>query len=86
MILLYFKPLVLFDSEDGFNWKLASKPLVSKLEINWANGEIQKVLHLERPQLLLEEGKIIALVCAADIKDNDNVIQSFNIQIPVLEN
>ncbi len=77
--------LVLFDSEDGFDWKLAKNPLVTALQINWANGHSQKVLHLERPQLYIENGKPIALLCASDVKDENNVLQSFNVQIPILE-
>ncbi len=77
--------LVLFDSEDGFDWKLADVPLVSKLKINWASGAQQKVAHLERPQLYLENGKPVALLCASDVRDEDNVLQSFNVQIPIVE-
>ncbi len=68
------RALVLFDSEDGFNWKLSKNPLLSKLEINWANGHKQKVDHLERPQLYIENGKPTALLCAADVKDDNNVL------------
>ncbi|WP_271784725.1 glycoside hydrolase family protein [Aquimarina algiphila] len=78
------RSLVLFESEDGLDWKLSDHPLVSALEINWINGYKQNVHHLERPQLFIENGKPIALLCAADIKDDENVIQSFNVQIPIL--
>ncbi len=76
--------LVLFDSKDGFDWKLSDLPLVSTLKINWANGHKQNVLHLERPQLFIENGKPVALLCAADIKDTENVLLSFNVQIPIV--
>ncbi len=76
------RALVMFDSKDGFDWKLAESPLVSVLEINWTEGK-QKVDHLERPQLYLENGKPLVLLCAADTKDKNNVLQSFNVQIPV---
>ncbi len=79
------RALVLFDSNDGFHWKLSNHPLVSKLEVNWKHRKKQEVLHLERPQLYLENGKPIALLCASDIKDEDGVLQSFNVQIPILE-
>jgi len=79
------RSLVLFDSKDGFDWQLAEQPLVSKLELNWANGNHQELAHLERPQLYIENGKPVALLCAADIKDDKNVIHSFNVQIPILE-
>ena len=75
--------LVLFESNDGFDWKLAKNALVSTLEIKWADGTIQKVDHLERPQLFLEKGKPIALLCASDIKDENGILHSFNVQIPI---
>ncbi len=78
------RALVLFESEDGFDWQLSSPPLLSTLEIKWANGETQKVLHLERPQLYIEDGKPIALVCAADTRDSNHVLKSFNVQIPIV--
>ncbi|MEO0732321.1 MAG: glycoside hydrolase family protein [Bacteroidota bacterium] len=77
------RSLVLFDSEDGFDWQLAEKPLLSRLEINWSDGTKQEVDHLERPQLYLENGKPVALLCASDIVDENGVLQSFNVQIPV---
>ena len=79
------RALVQFDSEDGFDWKLSDQPLVSTLEINWSNGNKQIVDHLERPQLYIENGKPIALLCAADTIDAKNVIHSFNVQIPILD-
>ena len=57
--------------------------MVSTLEIKWADGTIQKVDHLERPQLFLEKGKPIALLCASDIKDENGILHSFNVQIPI---
>ncbi|MEL7532021.1 MAG: glycoside hydrolase family protein [Bacteroidota bacterium] len=77
--------LVMFDSEDGFDWQLASNPLVSRLQLNWVDGTRQRLRHLERPQLYLENGKPIALLCAADTKDADSVLHSFNVQIPILD-
>ncbi|MBK1875940.1 glycoside hydrolase family 2 TIM barrel-domain containing protein [Pelagicoccus mobilis] len=78
------RALVLFDSEDGFDWDLASNPLVSTLQIEWENGEVQELEHLERPQLYMEDGKPVALFCAADTRDDNNVLHSFNVHIPVL--
>ncbi|WP_139956288.1 glycoside hydrolase family protein [Flavicella sediminum] len=75
--------LVLFESKDGFDWSLAKNALVSTLEINWEDGNTQKVAHLERPQLYIENGKPVALLCASDIKDAHGVLQSFNVQIPI---
>lgn len=79
------RALVLFESEDGIDWKLSNQPLVYGLEINWNNGQKQKVIHLERPQLYIENGLPVALLCASDILDKDGILQSFNVQIPVLD-
>jgi hypothetical protein len=75
--------LVMFESKDGFDWNLAANPLVSTLQIKWANGRVQKLKHLERPQLYMENDKPVALLCAADTTDANNVLHSFNVQIPV---
>ncbi|TWT85138.1 Glycosyl hydrolases family 43 [Planctomycetes bacterium CA13] len=75
--------LVLFDSTDGLEWSLANSPLVSTLQIKWENGQVQKLKHLERPQLFIEDGKPVVLLCAADTLDDQGVLQSFNVQIPV---
>lgn len=79
------RALVLFESNDGFDWTLSDNPLVSTLDINWANGDKQTVSHLERPQLYLENGQPVALLCASDVIDGENVIHSFNVQLPILE-
>jgi len=75
------RSLALFHSADGIEWELAANPLVSKLEIRWKDRAIQKVLHLERPQLWLKDGKPKVLFCAVDV----NREHSFNIHIPLLE-
>lgn len=77
------RALVLFESEDGYDWKLANDPLVATLKIDWADGTTQEVEHLERPQLFIEDGKPVALLCASDVKDEKGVLHSFNVQFPV---
>ncbi|MCW2120320.1 hypothetical protein [Flavobacterium sp. 7A] len=57
--------------------------MVSTLEIKWENGTVQKLEHLERPQLYIEKGKPVAILCAADIVDDKGVLQSYNVQIPI---
>ena len=76
--------LVLFESVDGYDWNLSENPLVSALEIAWENGKVQKLAHLERPQLYLKNDEPVALLCAADTIDANGVIQSFNVQIPLV--
>jgi hypothetical protein len=74
--------LALFESIDGIDWKLSKNSLVSTMKIEWEN-RTQKVKHLERPQLFLQNGKPVALMCASDTLDANGVIQSFNVQIPI---
>jgi hypothetical protein len=38
---------------------------------------------LERPQVFIENGKPVALLCAADVYDENNVRRSLNVQIPM---
>jgi predicted GH43/DUF377 family glycosyl hydrolase len=73
--------LALFDSPDGLTWKPATHTLVSTLDLKWTDGTAQKLMKLERPQLLFENGKPSVLFCAAAPIDDIN--QSFNVQIPL---
>jgi hypothetical protein len=73
--------LALWESADGFDWKLAQHPLVATPEVRWADGRKQKLNALERPQVLFENGQPIALFCAAAEKPGRD--GSFNIQIPL---
>ncbi len=76
------KSLALWESADGFDWKLSAHPLVSTTEVTWAGGRKQKLNSLERPQLLFaEDGKPIALLAAVD--ENDKRAHSYNIRIPL---
>jgi hypothetical protein len=74
--------LALWESPDGFDWKLARHPFVANpATIQWVDARQAKLDSLERPQLLFDQGAPIALLCAAaDTKDRDG---SFNIQIPL---
>lgn len=76
--------LALWESADGFDWKLSQHPFVANPgSIRWADGQGTKLNSLERPQVLFEGGKPIALFCAsADSKNRDG---SFNVQIPLRE-
>jgi hypothetical protein len=76
------KSLALWESEDGFQWKLATHPLVSKVEVRWAGGSLQKLNSLERPQLLFApNGKPQALLAAVD--EDGKRGHSYNVQIPL---
>lgn len=76
--------LVHYDSMDGIDWQPAKYHEISDRTITWEDGTTEQLDHLERPQVVVEDGKPIALVCAADRIDENNVRHSFNIQIPLV--
>jgi beta-glucanase (GH16 family) len=77
------KSLALWESKDGFDWKLSAHPLVSRVEVTWAGGAKQVLNSLERPQLLFApNGRPIVLLCAVD--ENGARDHSYNVQIPLV--
>ena len=75
--------LVQYESDDGIDWRPAKHHEISDRTIEWEDGEVQQYPHLERPQVYVENGEPIALLCAADTIDKRNVRHSFNVQIPL---
>jgi hypothetical protein len=75
--------LVHYESMDGIHWEKAKYFLISERTVEWENGRTQQFTHLERPQVFIENGEPLALLCAADTLDENGVRQSFNIQIPL---
>lgn len=75
------KSLALWESADGLAWTLSAHPLVSTVQVRWADGTVQKLHSLERPQLLFDGGRPIALFCAVDVDSHRD--HSFNIHIPL---
>ncbi len=76
------KSLALWESLDGFDWKLSAHPLVVTPEITWAGGRRQKLHSLERPQLLFSaDGRPIVLLGAAD--ETPSRPHSYNVRIPL---
>jgi len=73
--------LCLFASPDAIDWQLSENPLVSRLEINWEDGEVQPVKNLERPQVTVENGIPQALFCACNPAEEGTL--SFNVQVGV---
>jgi len=70
--------VALFQSDDGIEWKPSENPLAFTTQIEWEDGIVVQVHHLERPQIYFENGKPKALLCACckDSKRKD----SFNIR------
>lgn len=62
-------------SKDGVNWDFARATQAYRREVHWSNGSVTKQAFLERPQLLIENGKPTHLFCATadgpatDLKD-----------------
>lgn len=75
--------LVHYESQDGIDWVKAKNFMISDRSFTWENGKTQMFDHLERPQVYIEDGKPVALICAADTIDENNVRHSFNVQIPL---
>jgi len=75
------RSLALFQSQDGLKWDLAQIPLVSGTRLEWADGAIQILESLERPQIFFEDGTPKALLCAADSDSGHG--ETFNVQIPL---
>ena len=71
--------LVLFESLNGTDWKLAEHPLVSTTVLKWEDGSVQQVQLLDRPQLYIEKGKPRALLCAVKLSEEE----IFNVTIPL---
>ena len=76
--------LAQYDSRDGFDWQPSRYHKISDRTLTWEDGSRQQLNHLERPQVFFENGKPAVLLCAADTIDQNNVRQSFNVQIPLI--
>jgi len=71
--------MALFESTNGIRWKPSAHCLVCGMQIRYADGTVEKVRHLERPQLLLnDKGQPRTLYAA--VKQGDH---SFNVHIPL---
>jgi hypothetical protein len=76
------KSLALWESLNGFDWKLAEHGLVAPTEILWAGGGKQRVNSLERPQLLFRsDGTPEVLLGAVD--EDPSRPHSYNVRIPL---
>jgi hypothetical protein len=74
--------LALFQSRDGFDWQPAAHPKVLGSEFVWEDGA-KSGNKVERPALLFEKGKAIALFGAVDVLKDKARDHSFNVHIPL---
>lgn len=73
------RSLALFYSRDSHLWEPAPNVLVSDLQLRWANGRVERMANLERPQLWLQKNspKVLFLAAAYDLN------HSFNVHLPL---
>lgn len=76
--------VALFTSENGVDWYPAKQPFAFDRKITWTDGTTTALEALERPQLLLENGKPKVLYCAASATEDR--LDSFNVAIPLKQN
>lgn len=78
------RSLALFESTDGFDWKLSEHKLVYDLNLAWQSGEVSQMDNLERPQLFIENNRPVSLLMAACKRNLSGGIEhSFNVQVPL---
>ena len=74
--------MALFSSVNGIDWQAEEPPLAYRKEIRWADGRIQKMHLMERPQLLTDEkGCPLTLYCAC--AEDEKCSVTYNIAIPL---
>lgn len=73
--------VALFESKNGIDWHVSNQPFAFDRKIKWMDGSTTDLEALERPQLLIEDGKPIVLYCAAAISADRS--DSFNVAIPL---
>jgi hypothetical protein len=74
----YIKSIVLFKSQNGTNWEQCPNAFISR-QFEHSNRKIFEFDRVERPQLLLENGKPSVLYCG--VKPQSGKSNSFNIHI-----
>jgi hypothetical protein len=72
------KGLILFESEDGMNWQQSTPFVLSRCQIAWEDGQIEKTHHFERPQIWLKDGKPSMLFVAIE-----RGRECFNLHVPL---
>jgi hypothetical protein len=73
--------LLLFESQNGLDWKLSDNSLVHKFNITFSDGEYYDFERFEMPKVYLDKGKVIALFLAAKRRGESS---SFSIILPVI--
>jgi hypothetical protein len=74
--------LAQFESRDGHEWKPAQHPKVLGRGFEWEDGTRYES-QVERPALLFDKRRPVALFGAVDVKQNGGREHSFNVHIPL---
>ncbi len=78
------KQVALFESKNGFDWKLSDNPIGYLRGVTFESGETMALANMERPQIYIEDGKPKVLLCACmKEEDYDTTAHSFNIRLPL---
>jgi len=72
--------LVVFESEDGLDWRPGNPALALTRKLKWEDGEEQEFNRLERPQLVFDGQRAFFMGAA---KPDEKEDESFNIQFEV---
>ena len=77
------KHVALFESLDGFDWKLSENPIGFLREITDVDERKTELANMERPQIYIENGKPFALLCACMTEEDykNDRSHSFNIRL-----
>jgi len=70
-------------SPDGINWTIVDPPQAYSRTIRWANGTTSVQGHLERPQLLIENGAPTHLFLATGDGSFQSMTRCWNMVIPL---
>jgi hypothetical protein len=74
-------------SRDGINWRLSEPPAAYSRTVKFADGSTRTFSHVERPQLLIEDGRPRCLFVAVGLGGTDGahrtITQSWNLAIPI---
>ena len=73
-------------SKDGVHWELARRPKAWTRTLRWDDGASQTMGQLERPFLLIENGRPVFLFAAVGDGPGGfaNMTETFNLAIPLL--
>lgn len=77
------RSIVIFESENGIDWKVSDNPVFVSREIETESGNLRKFFRLERPQIFFEGGKPEYFFCA--VKPDENIDESMNIHMKIGE-